>query len=338
MMNRIRTYTNNYLGDWYIPDIRIVDIVEIIIIAFLVYRIMIWIKNTKAWMLLKGIAVLGVFILMAAIFKMNTILWIAENAINVLATAAIVVFQPELRRALEKLGQRNFWEGVLPFDRSTTVERFQEKTVEAIVTACYAMGKVKTGALIVVEREIMLTEYERTGIPLDCIVSNQVLINIFEHNTPLHDGAVIIRGDRIVAATCYLPLSENMRLSKDLGTRHRAAIGLSEVSDALIICVSEETGRVSFAIGGHLTRAVPQEQLREKLIQLQDKKIERISIRHSVDQTEAAKIIFEYEIRDRVSNVLYSTGKTIQVFMDLNYQLVWQNPKWFEEWKNKWQK
>lgn len=271
MGESIRKLINSYLGDWYLPEVRIIDVIEIIIIAYIVYQIMVWIKNTKAWMLLKGILVLAAFILLAAVFKMNTILWLAQNLVSVLATAAIVVFQPELRRALEKLGQRDFWSSILPFERTTPTGRYSEKTIDAIVTACYDMGKVKTGALIVVERDIMLTEYENTGIALDCIVSNQVLVNIFEHNTPLHDGAVIVRGDRIVAATCYLPLSDNMRLSKDLGTRHRAAVGMSEVSDALVIAVSEETGRVSFAIGGHLTRAVPQEQLRQKLVQFQNK-------------------------------------------------------------------
>lgn len=267
----LREIVVSYMGDWYMPSVRFIDVVEILMIAFLVYHVMVWIKNTKAWMLLKGIAVIGIFFLLAAIFEMNTIMWLAKNSINVLATAAVVVFQPEIRRALEKLGQTDFWSSLVPFDRSTSPGRFSEGTIDAIVSACYDMGKVKTGALIVVERDIVLTEYQNTGIELDCIVSSQVLINIFEHNTPLHDGAVIIRGDRIVAATCYLPLSDNMKLSKDLGTRHRAAVGMSEVSDALIIVVSEETGRVSFAVGGHLTRAVPPEQLREKLVQFQDK-------------------------------------------------------------------
>lgn len=271
MGERITNSFNAILGDWYVPDIRIIDIIEIIIIAYLVYKLIVWIKNTKAWMLLKGIVVLGSFILVAAVLKMNTILWIAKNSISVLATAAIVVFQPELRRALEHLGKTDLWSSFLPFERTTSTGRFNEKTIDAIVTACYDMADTKTGALIVVEQDIVLTEYQRTGIALDCIVSNQVLVNIFEHNTPLHDGAVIIRENRIVAATCYLPLSDNMLLSKDLGTRHRAAIGMSEVSDALTIVVSEETGKVSFAIGGHLTRNVPQEQLREKLEQLQNK-------------------------------------------------------------------
>ena len=271
MREAMNNFFDRYLGEWYIPDVRFIDIIEIIIIAFLVYQLMVWIKNTKAWMLLKGIIVLAGFILIAAIFRMNTILWLAEKSINVLATAAIVVFQPELRRALEKLGQKNFWSTFVLFERAGSEGRFNEKTIDAIVTACYEMSKVKTGALIVVERDIILSEYQHTGIALDCIVSSQMLMNIFEHNTPLHDGAVIIRGNRIVAATCYLPLSDNMRLSKDLGTSHRAAFGMCEVRDALIIAVSEETGRVSFALGGHLTRGVSQEQLREKLVQLQDR-------------------------------------------------------------------
>ncbi len=274
MEQKIRSIINMLIGEWYVPDIQITDILEIIIIAILAYHIIIWIKNTKAWMLLKGILVLAVFILIAAILNMNTILWIAKNSISVLATVAVVVFQPELRRALEKLGQKDLLSMVVPFDRSSETGRFQETTIEGIVEACREMSREKTGALIVVEREIMLTEYQSTGINLDCIVSSQVLINIFEHNTPLHDGAVIIRGDRIVSATCYLPLSDNVDISKDLGTRHRAAIGMSEVSDALVIVVSEETGNISYATGGRITRKVTPEILREQLTLLQNKQEE----------------------------------------------------------------
>ena len=270
-MKNIGAYLEAYTSEWYLPDIRVTDIIEIMIIAFLVYHLMVWIKNTKAWMLLKGVAVLLIFILVAYVFKMNTILWLAKNSINVLATAAIVVFQPELRRALEQLGQNKVWKKLIPFERVTSTEKFSEHTIDAIVAACYEMAKVKTGALIVVERDIVLTEYEKTGIAIDSLVSSQLLINIFEHNTPLHDGAIIVRGNRIVAATCYLPLSDNMKLSKELGTRHRAAVGMSEVSDALVITVSEETGRVSFAINGHLTRGVPREQLHGKLVEVQNK-------------------------------------------------------------------
>ena len=143
----------------------------------------------------------------------------------VLAIAAVVVFQPELRRALEKLGEKNLLSNINPFDKNRENERFSDETADSIVSACYDMGRVCTGALIVVEQAIRLNEYEMTGIELDCKVSSQVLINIFEHNTPLHDGAVIIRGDRITSATCYLPLSDNMSISKDLGTRHEGCSG-----------------------------------------------------------------------------------------------------------------
>lgn len=272
MEARITQFFERYIRNGYFPEMHLTDIVEILIIAFLVYQLMIWIKNTKAWMLLKGILVLGVFIFLAYLFQMHTILWIVRNSLTVLATALIVVFQPELRRALEKLGERKYISVVMPFDSTKDKGRFSEDTVDGIIDASYIMGKAKTGALIVVEQAIRLTEYESTGIQLDCIVSSQVLINIFEHNTPLHDGAIIIRNDRIVSATCYLPLSDNMGLSKELGTRHRAAVGLSEVSDALVIVVSEETGYVSVAQGGVLDRNISREKLREYLEDIQNKR------------------------------------------------------------------
>lgn len=260
---------------WYFPQIRVVDAVEILIITFLFYQIILWIKNTKAWMLLRGIQVVALFILVAAIFKMYTILWIAQNSLSVMATAVVIIFQPELRRALEKLGEKQFVPNMVALDkRGKDNVRFSQKTIDGIVEASFAMGAVKTGALIVVEQAIMLTEYESTGIALDCIVSPQVLINIFEHNTPLHDGAIIVRGDRIVSATCYLPLSDNMGISKELGTRHRAAVGMSEVSDALIVTVSEETGYVSVAMGGQLVRNVTPEYLKKRLESISKKSVE----------------------------------------------------------------
>ena len=260
---------------WYFPQIRVVDAVEILIITFLFYQIILWIKNTKAWMLLRGILVVALFILVAAFFKMYTILWIAQNSLPVMATAVVIIFQPELRRALEKLGEKQFVPNMVALDkRGKDNVRFSQKTIDGIVEASFAMGAVKTGALIVVEQAIMLTEYESTGIALDCIVSPQVLINIFEHNTPLHDGAIIVRGDRIVSATCYLPLSDNMGISKELGTRHRAAVGMSEVSDALIVTVSEETGYVSVAMGGQLVRIVTPEYLKKRLESMSKKSME----------------------------------------------------------------
>ena len=282
MIDWLKNFIGNYTEGMYLPAIEVKDVIEILIITVVLYEIMLWIKNTKAWMLLRGIIMMGAFILFAWIFQMHTILYLAAQSINVLAIAAIVVFQPELRRALEKLGEKNLLSNINPFDKGKENERFSDMTAESIVTACYAMGNVCTGALIVVEQAIRLNEYEMTGIELDCKVSSQVLINIFEHNTPLHDGAVIIRGDRITSATCYLPLSDNMSISKDLGTRHRAALGMSEVCDALVIVVSEETGLVSVAMGGTLTRGIKREELREKLSRIQYRSTEskkRFSIR-----------------------------------------------------------
>ena len=271
MQQEIKQILHKLIGDPYIPELRITDIVEILIIAVIVYEIMLWIKNTKAWMLLRGLLMLGLFILVAYVFRMHAILYLARESIGILAFAALVVFQPELRRALEKLGEKNLFSSFSLFDRGRENLRFSDKTREALVDACFSMGSVKTGALIVVERAIHLTEYEMTGIELDCKISEQVILNIFEHNTPLHDGAVIVRGDRITSATCYLPLSDNMQISKSLGTRHRAALGMSEDSDALNLVVSEETGFVSMAMDGQLVRNVTPEYLREKLGQIQNR-------------------------------------------------------------------
>lgn len=253
-----------------LPKITTTDIVEIIIIAFLFYYMLVWIKNTRAWVLLRGLMVILLFVLIAAVFQMNTIIWIAKNTLNILLIALVIIFQPEMRKALENLGRKNILASLFRFDFSKgDTGKFSDRTITELVKACYEMGKVKTGALIVVEDEIVLSEYERTGIAVDGILTSQLLINIFEKNTPLHDGAVIVRGDRVVSATCYLPLTDSLAISKDLGTRHRAAVGISEVSDSLTIVVSEETGRVSIALGGELYRNVDAEFLKNKLTYLQ---------------------------------------------------------------------
>lgn len=258
-----------------IPKIQLTDVVEIIIISFLFYQIMLWIQSTRAWMLFKGIVVLLLFTLLASIFHLTTILWIADKTISVGVIAVIIVFQPELRKALEQLGRKNILSEIFSFeDNKPGSERFSDKTKADIIKATFELAKTKTGALMVIEQTINLSEYERTGIELDSIVSSQLLINIFEHNTPLHDGAIIIRGNRIVAATCYLPLSDNMELSKDLGTRHRAGVGISEVTDSMTIIVSEETGNVSIAIGGKLIRNIDGDSLRNKLNYMQNKSID----------------------------------------------------------------
>ncbi len=264
-METIQTFFRDYVAWLSMPSINIIDIIEILVIAFAVYHIVIWVKDTRAWVLLKGIIVLCFIWLVAAILDMNVLLWIFQNVMVIGITAIVVVFQPEFRNALEQLGRKSFT-SITPFDDSKAkYERYSDRCIHAVIKAVYEMAKVKTGALIVVERDIQCREFERTGIPSDAEVSSQLLINIFEHNTPLHDGAVILRENRVVSATCYLPLSDNLALSKELGTRHRAGLGVSEVSDSLTIIVSEETGMVSVAREGKLKRNVDAESL-EKLL------------------------------------------------------------------------
>jgi len=276
----LMSFVGRYLS---IPDIGITDVVEILIISFIIYELMLWIKNTRAWMLFKGIVFLLIFVGIAALFNMNTILWIAYKTFNVGVIAVIVVFQPELRRALEQLGRNNIINSFINIDEARINEKvISEKTANEIVKAAFEMGKKKTGALIVIENEVGLSEYERTGIELDAEVSSQLLINIFEHNTPLHDGAVIIKGNRITSATCYLPLSDNMELSKELGTRHRAAVGISEVTDSLTIIVSEETGSVSTAMMGRISRNLDADEVKNKIKDLKMTETEETSSKFKV--------------------------------------------------------
>ena len=272
-MEQLNNWIGVYLARLHMPSIHWNDVAEIVIMTFVAYHILVWIKNTRAWALLKGVIIILVFIVIAALCKMNTILWIVPNVISIAATAFVVVLQPELRAALEELGRKNFLATFLDSNKRED-GRFSDRTINEIVKASVEMGKVKTGALIVIEHDQSLREYERTGIDVDGIISSQLLINIFEHNTPLHDGAVIVRGNRVVSATCYLPLSDNMALSKDLGTRHRAGVGISEVTDSLTVIVSEETGKISVAYGGRLHRGLSADELREYLSEIQDKVVE----------------------------------------------------------------
>ena len=263
-----------------IPSVRPTDILEILIIAFLVYHVLLWAKNSRLWSMLKGVIVIMAFILFAEFFQMNTVLWIVGNFFNVIITVVVIILQPELRKALEELGRKNFFSNAFFFGDMKFQERFSDKTLNEIVRACVEMSKVRTGALIVIQQDFSLAEFERTGIAVDGIVTSQLLINIFEHNTPLHDGAVIIRGDRVVSATCYLPLSDNMGIGKELGTRHRAGIGVSEVTDSLTIIVSEETGKISVAYEGELDKSVDSDRLRDRLKVLQNKHAEETHIKH----------------------------------------------------------
>ena len=222
----------------------------------------------------KGLMILLVCWLIASILKMDVILWIFYNTIGVGITAIIIVFQPEIRRALEQLGQQRFASSLRFFSEGKEKEeRFSERTIDELVKGTFLLARHKTGALIVLEQEVSLAEYEETGIAIDAVISNQLLINIFEHNTPLHDGAVLVRGNRIVAATCYLPVSKNMRLSKELGTRHRAGVGISEVTDSFTIIVSEQTGKVSLARNGTLISNIDSDYLRVKLQEIQKDKV-----------------------------------------------------------------
>lgn len=273
-MSRFFDFIENNFGSISSFDkIQWMDIVEILLIAVFVYQFMLWIRNTRAYSLLKGILIVVLFIFIAYFLQMNTILWLVYNAGGYAITAVLIIFQPELRKALEELGHKKIVSSIIPFDSSKNENegRYSDRTVNEIVRATFEMAEVKTGALIVIEEETVLNEFIRTGIALDSLISSQLLINIFEHNTPLHDGAVIVRGDRIIAATCYLPLSDNLSLNKNLGTRHRAGVGISEVSDSLTIIVSEETGRVSVARNGKLQVGLTKEELKDVLVEEQNK-------------------------------------------------------------------
>ena len=275
-MEQLTAEVTEFIGSIRFPlKIGVTDILEILIISYFVYHIIVWVKNTRAWVLMKGLLVIFLFMLLAIIFKMQTIQWIARNVLGFAVTALIVIMQPDLRKALEELGKKNLLYSVLPFESAKRDDTLMsDKTVQEIVKACVEMGKANTGALIVIAQKQSLNEYERTGIDVDAIVTSQLLINIFEHNTPLHDGAVVINGNRVTSATCYLPLSDNMELSKDLGTRHRAGVGISEATDSLTLIVSEETGKISAAYDGKLERGLSAERLTQRLSGFKNKEPE----------------------------------------------------------------
>ena len=267
-MEQLWTQITNYFDWFYIPRMKITDAIEIVFIAVLIYYIMDWFKKTRAWTLIKGILILLVFMGIAALLEFNTLIWIFKNTISVGVIAIIVIFQPEFRRALEQLGRKRFISSLFDSSDSNVGRRIDKKVLNEITKAVYAMAEVKTGALIVLEQEVKLGDYERTGINIDAEITSQLLINIFEHNTPLHDGAVLVRNNRIVSATCYLPLSDNLDVNKAYGTRHRAALGISEVSDSITIVVSEETGAVSLAHDGVLYRGLSREKFVENIEKL----------------------------------------------------------------------
>lgn len=251
-----------YIG---IPNIGIRDIIDILVVAYLIYLVMIWIKDTRTWALFKGVVIVLAVASIAYIFQLHTLWFVISNTITVGAFALLVVFQPELRRVLEQIGQGKLFDSLLNTSEVSD-DTLSNDSIDGIAKACMHMAKLKTGALIVIEQDTKLGDVERTGIKIDAVISSQLLINIFEKNTPLHDGAVIIKNNKVAAATCFLPLSDSMDISKDLGTRHRAAIGITEETDALVLVVSEETGIISSVRNGKIKRGLDAEIIKKILL------------------------------------------------------------------------
>lgn len=255
------------------PSIRVQDIFEILIIVFCIYKLIVGLKDTRAMVVLKGVLILFILYNIVYLLKFEAILVILESVMTVLLFALLIVFQPELRKFLERIGTQSLTEKIdltSIFKRTKEVYKYySEKDISELSKACFSMGSVKTGALIVLQREIPLTDIIDTGIPLNADVSSELLINTFEKNTPLHDGAVVQIKNKIIAATCYLPLSQNTNINKKLGTRHRAAIGVSEVTDCVVIVVSEETGGVSIVVNGKIEGNLTKEQFSELLFKYQ---------------------------------------------------------------------
>jgi len=257
---------NNFAGYMGLNDplYMIRAVIDIGIVAWVVYKLIVLVRETRAWQLIKGILLILLATELCRLLELNTITYILQNMLQFLAIGGIVLFQPELRRALEKIG-RNRFKDLLNFDETGNIKVKTTAVIEEIVKACAEMSSRYIGALIVIERDTKIGEIINTGIQLDSNVSSELLINIFVPDTPLHDGAVVIRDNKIKAAACFLPLTENPNLSKELGTRHRAALGITEVSDAITVVVSEESGKISFALNGGLTRNLTTDMLRKAL-------------------------------------------------------------------------
>lgn len=239
-------------------------ILEVVILWLVTYKFLTWVRTTRAWTLLRGITILIVITAIIYVLRLNTILYIIDKSLTVVVISMIVIFQPELRRALEKIGSQDIIKGWVPSFvdmKKSSKWTDNRKTFNEIADASFKMGAKCTGALMVMKRNQSLQEINDTGIKVDGVVTAALLINIFEKNTPLHDGALTIEGDRAAYATCYLPLSQNTSISKDLGTRHRAALGVSEETDTVTVVVSEETGAVTVAYDGKLTKMKSKEEL-----------------------------------------------------------------------------
>ncbi len=254
-----------------IPSVHITDIIDIIIVAIVIYTVIHWIKETRAWSLFRGLMVIALFSLLSYNLHFYTITWIIERTFSVGVIAVIIIFQPELRKALEQIGASGFSSVTGLLQTKSSDDRLSPQDANEIAEACVKMAEVKTGALIVIERNVSMGDIvSASGVAVDAVISSQLLINIFEDKTPLHDGAVIIRDNRVAAASCILPVTKS-EIGQELGTRHRAAVGASEVSDAFIIVVSEETGKISIARDGKLEKAVSEAVFRQELLNLCEK-------------------------------------------------------------------
>ncbi len=248
-----------------IPSIRLSDIIDIILVAIVIYIIIHWIKETRAWTLFKGLLIIIVISLLSYYLHFYTLTWIIEKTLSVGIIAVIIIFQPELRKALEQIGAGSLNSVTGLLQNSAESGRLSSKSADEILNACIKMSQARTGALIVIERNVPMGDIlNNSGVSIDAVISSQLLINIFEDKTPLHDGAVIIQDNRIAAASCILPVTEN-EIGQELGTRHRAAVGVSEISDALILVVSEETGQISLASKGGLKKGLTEAQLKKTL-------------------------------------------------------------------------
>lgn len=259
-MTAIRTFFQEFWNR--IPQIGVNDIIDILIVAFLFYTVMRLIRSTSAARVARSILLLLVVTGLTEIFKLYTLNWILSKILEIGVIALVIMFQPELRRMLERFGGR-FFTNLISSGGAASPE---QQAIEATVAACEVMSKEKVGALLIFERGMPLDEYFKTGTIVDAKVSDQLLRNLFFKNSPLHDGAVIVRGSRVAAAGCVMPLTENTHLPSDIGTRHRAGIGSSEVSDAVVVIVSEETGTISVAIGGMLKRHLAPKTLEKLLV------------------------------------------------------------------------
>jgi diadenylate cyclase len=272
-MNISQWINFSYIGEFiknYIPYNRPVDIIRMLvdigIVSFIIYKLVQLVRETRAWQLLKGILVILITALISSWLQLSTLTYLLNKTIELAGFALIVLFQPELRRGLEQIGRSKF-KDFINFDEEPDAIPIHH-VIDELVSATHELSRTKTGALIVIEKETKLGEIISKGINLDSSISSELIKNIFTPNTPLHDGAVIIRENRINAAGCVLPLTENQSLSKELGTRHRAALGVSEVSDAIAVVVSEETGNISIAKNGTLIRNLGAESLRANLSRL----------------------------------------------------------------------